>query len=274
MTKIVAAISVVMAGGIAYAEDTNRPYTGHPDVDADVDVDVNKDTGIRGDVDVDASKDRDVKADAEATRGTDVNAMNEDRNIDRGQMIDRGDKNMKEQARSGSLVKNKAACKSAEVFFRFDSAALATADDSVLQPLVDELNKYENTTIVLDGFADPRGTDAYNVRLSGRRADAVRGRLVAMGAPRDRIVLGLHGERGAQQESYAQDRRVTAWITRNSTAQIINHEKGQNVAALVLGSESLADLGGEQRQQNVQRNTQQNAQTNQTNQNTQGPTGT
>jgi outer membrane protein OmpA-like peptidoglycan-associated protein len=150
---------------------------------------------------------------------------------------DVNEKQIKKEATEGSASENKHACKAAEVFFKFDSAMLAAADDSVLQPLVDEMNKYEGTRIVLDGFADPRGTNGYNVILSGKRAEAVRERLIALGAPGDRIVLGLHGETGPQRDSYPADRRVTAWITRNTTDQIVRYQLENGAQALAFGDQ-------------------------------------
>jgi peptidoglycan-associated lipoprotein len=213
-SKIVAAISVVVGGGVAYADD---------------DVNVN----VHQDVDKDAKVDKDI--DAKATHDTESKGML------------RGEKSIKKTATLGSATQNKRACKSAEVFFKFDSAGLSANDETVLRSLVDEVNKYEGTTIVLDGHADPRGSESYNVILSGRRSDAVRDKLISMGAPKERIVLGLYGEKGDRRESYPDDRRVTAWITRNTTAQIVDHELDSGAQALAFGDQmkTIAELGGQ-----------------------------
>ena len=196
-SKIVAAISLVLGTGVAFAEDVDK-------VDTDI-----------------KSGETDVKATDQST-----------------------EKTIKKEATLGSAEVNKRACKSAEVFFKFDSAALAASDDAVLQPLVDQVTKFQGTTIVLDGFADPRGSDAYNVVLSGQRSEAVRDRLISMGAPKERIVLSLHGEQGDQRGSYPEDRRVTAWVTRNTTSQIVDHALENNSQALVFGDQmkTIAEL--------------------------------
>lgn len=219
-SKIVAAISVVVGGGVAYAQD---------------DVNVN----IEQDID-----EKDTDRDIQAREDTQVDQVDRDDLDDDDAGMN--EKSVKKTATLGSAVENKRACKSAEVFFKFDSAALAANDDRVLQPLVDELTKYEGTTIVLDGFADPRGSDNYNVILSGKRSEAVREKLISMGAPQERIVLGLHGEEGDRRESYADDRRVTAWITRNTTAQIVDHELDSGAQALAFGDQmkTIAELHG------------------------------
>ena len=44
------------------------------------------------------------------------------------------------------------------------------------------------------GFADRAGTEAYNLDLSRRRAEAVRDYLLSVGVPRDRIGIAFFGE--------------------------------------------------------------------------------
>ena len=43
------------------------------------------------------------------------------------------------------------------------------------------------------GYADPRGSDAYNDALSMRRAQAVAASLTAAGVPAGRIIIEAHG---------------------------------------------------------------------------------
>jgi hypothetical protein len=61
--------------------------------------------------------------------------------------------------------------------------------------------------VVLDGHADRPGSDRANVRLSLRRADAVRDRLVALGVDRDHIVITGYSTTGSHR------RDVVAWGT-------------------------------------------------------------
>jgi peptidoglycan-associated lipoprotein len=53
-------------------------------------------------------------------------------------------------------------------------------------------------TVVLDGYADERGTDRANVGLSRRRARAVYDHLVAAGVHRSRMTIRAHGETPAR----------------------------------------------------------------------------
>ncbi len=68
-------------------------------------------------------------------------------------------------------------------------------------------------TVELEGFADPRGTQSYNLKLSDRRVQAVRDALVAAGVPKASIVTGAYGELGKRctetnETCWQQERRV------------------------------------------------------------------
>jgi outer membrane protein OmpA-like peptidoglycan-associated protein len=74
------------------------------------------------------------------------------------------------------------------LYFAFNSSELPTetqADD--LNTIVEAAKKYADYPIVLKGYADRVGTDAYNNRLSQARADAVKAYLVKQGISETRI---------------------------------------------------------------------------------------
>jgi outer membrane protein OmpA-like peptidoglycan-associated protein len=66
-----------------------------------------------------------------------------------------------------------------------------------------------NGAVILEGHADPRGTQQHNLTLSGERAAAVRQKLIKMGVPSERIVIAVYGENGPRRATYREDRRVT-----------------------------------------------------------------
>jgi len=80
-----------------------------------------------------------------------------------------------------------------------------------------------DTKIVLDAHTDPIGASDYNVQLAIRRAESVHAQLKTMGVPDDRIVYAIYGEDGDRRASYANDRRVTIWSTREPLATVIDH---------------------------------------------------
>jgi len=48
--------------------------------------------------------------------------------------------------------------------------------------------------VMVEGHADSRGTNEYNLALGERRADAVRDYLVSLGVPTERITIVSKGE--------------------------------------------------------------------------------
>lgn len=68
------------------------------------------------------------------------------------------------------------------VHFEFDNAAVRTQDQAALERFAQVANShYKGATITIEGFADPAGSQAYNLQLSRERADAVRDFLVTKG---------------------------------------------------------------------------------------------
>lgn len=68
------------------------------------------------------------------------------------------------------------------VHFGFDDAAVRQQDEAALERFAQVAsNYYKGATITIEGFADPAGSAAYNLRLSRERADAVRDFLVSKG---------------------------------------------------------------------------------------------
>jgi OOP family OmpA-OmpF porin len=60
-----------------------------------------------------------------------------------------------------------------DVLFAFDSARLSSRAVAQLKMVADELDRRHARAITVEGYTDSRGSNAYNARLSQRRADAV-----------------------------------------------------------------------------------------------------
>ncbi|HJR58009.1 MAG TPA: OmpA family protein [Vicinamibacterales bacterium] len=82
----------------------------------------------------------------------------------------------------------------AHVFFAYDSVDLTEAARASLQKNLQWLNRWSSTQIMVEGHADSRGTNEYNLALAERRADAVRDYLVSLGLPAARVTVVSKGE--------------------------------------------------------------------------------
>jgi outer membrane protein OmpA-like peptidoglycan-associated protein len=81
------------------------------------------------------------------------------------------------------------------VFFDFDRSDITQDARKVIQQAADNSKKAGGVTrITLTGHADRSGSAQYNMRLSQRRADAVKAELVKLGIPAGDIVTVAKGE--------------------------------------------------------------------------------
>lgn len=71
---------------------------------------------------------------------------------------------------------------SADVLFDFDKAELKTEARPALGKVAEVLKSYPKATARIEGHTDGKGDEAYNLKLSQRRADAVREYLAEQGA--------------------------------------------------------------------------------------------
>lgn len=80
------------------------------------------------------------------------------------------------------------------IFYDFDKATLRPESTQALDSLIDLLNENPNITIELSSHTDFRGADAYNQRLSQRRAESVVRYLIDHGIAEDRLSPVGYGE--------------------------------------------------------------------------------
>jgi outer membrane protein OmpA-like peptidoglycan-associated protein len=91
------------------------------------------------------------------------------------------------------------------VHFAFDDATIRDQDRPALDRFAKIAQKYyPGSVITVEGFADPAGSRSYNVKLSARRADAVKSYLQSQGLTDDVRTVGYGKSRlvvpGAQKD--------------------------------------------------------------------------
>jgi outer membrane protein OmpA-like peptidoglycan-associated protein len=75
----------------------------------------------------------------------------------------------------------------------------------------------------LDGFTDPRGSEASNMQLSQDRANAVRDMLLAAGVAEDMLEVNAYGKTqsvATDSDGYALERRVRLTLRMDSPAAV------------------------------------------------------
>ncbi|MFL6716252.1 MAG: outer membrane protein OmpA [Burkholderiaceae bacterium] len=83
----------------------------------------------------------------------------------------------------------------ADTFFDFDKSVLKPDGKAKLDDLTSKLNGMNLEVIIAVGHTDSIGTDAYNQRLSVRRAEAVKAYLVSKGIEANRVYTEGKGEK-------------------------------------------------------------------------------
>jgi OOP family OmpA-OmpF porin len=100
-----------------------------------------------------------------------------------------------------------------DTLFDFDKSIVKPEGKQVLDRLADQAKDLQLEVIIAIGHADATGTDAYNQKLSERRAAAVKAYLVSKGVAANKITTEGKGEKmpvadNKTREGRAKNRRV------------------------------------------------------------------
>jgi peptidoglycan-associated lipoprotein len=93
------------------------------------------------------------------------------------------------------------------VFFGLDSVELSEEARGILQKNVEYLKRRTTAKVMVEGHADSRGTNEYNLALANRRADVVRSYLLSLGVTPDRLTIVSKGE----EQPFCRDETEACW---------------------------------------------------------------
>ncbi|MBO4519956.1 MAG: OmpA family protein [Alphaproteobacteria bacterium] len=106
-----------------------------------------------------------------------------------------------------------------EVLFSTGKAELTPEGKKVLDKQIAWLKENPKKKIIVEGYTDPRGTEAYNMKLGEKRADAVKNYITKAGINPNRVAVVSLGETELATtqntpKGWAEDRRtVTVIVT-------------------------------------------------------------
>lgn len=120
-----------------------------------------------------------------------------------------------------------------DVTFARNSTSLSGAATDQIDAAATWLLAHPAHAVVVEGYADHTGQQAYNMNLSLRRAAAVRDRFIEMGIDPDRIVVAAYGEKKASHDASSLDRRVVFFATDRPISEIVTGTLHTRAAASV-----------------------------------------
>ncbi len=117
------------------------------------------------------------------------------------------------------------------LLFDVNKSDIQTTTKANLDQLSGTLKKYDDTNILIEGHTDATGEDAYNKKLSDRRAQSVENYLVSQGVANSRISTKGYGESQPKADNNTDsgrqaNRRVEVAIYANKEMKKLA-EKGQ-----------------------------------------------
>jgi outer membrane protein OmpA-like peptidoglycan-associated protein len=121
------------------------------------------------------------------------------------------------------------------VYFDFNQSELRESDRPVLDRFAGVVKEYyPGALVTVEGFADPAGSEAYNLRLGQKRAEAVRGYLASTGGlATDELKAVSYGEVKSRQVVHGAHGPGDTGIENRRVTLVIDHASlGTDQAAL------------------------------------------
>ena len=117
---------------------------------------------------------------------------------------------------------------SLQVLFKTGNAKIDTATDERMAELAAILTAQPGLILEIDGYADERGDESFNLELSRERAEAIVTALTAYGVPAGKLQVHAHGEVGSKGtegdlDAYALERRVTMRLVEPEAGRVASN---------------------------------------------------
>lgn len=108
-----------------------------------------------------------------------------------------------------------------DVYFEFDRFRLSPEARKTLKVSAKWMREHSSAKILIEGHADNKGSNEYNLALAAKRADAVRGYLVDLGVTANRFSIVSYGEelplcRDDTEECRGKNRRAHSSLFKNA----------------------------------------------------------
>jgi outer membrane protein OmpA-like peptidoglycan-associated protein len=131
-----------------------------------------------------------------------------------------------------------------DVLFRTGSADLSPEMADQIRSLAGAVSKSPALKVRVDGYADPRGTVATNLKLSQDRADAVRDLFLEAGVDPAALEVNAYGKSTSEAQDpdgYALERRVRLTIETQGAASVAASAEEANPSAATV--EAVSSTG-------------------------------
>lgn len=112
------------------------------------------------------------------------------------------------------------------VLFDLNKAVLRSEGKAAADVVINEMKKYLQDTLEIEGHACDLGTDAYNLSLGQKRADAVKAYMVESGIAPSRIQTKSLGATAPTMPNTSEEYRK---LNRRAAFKLTIHEEGENL---------------------------------------------
>ena len=117
---------------------------------------------------------------------------------------------------------------SLQVLFKTGNAQIDADTGERMAELAAILTSQPGLTLEIDGYADERGDESFNLELSRERAETIVTALTSYGVPAEKLQVHAHGEIGSKGtegdlDAYALERRVTMRFVESGQEQVASN---------------------------------------------------